>query len=409
MNHQNYIQSIALKDVQRLTLLAGAILIVYLLAGFLASVATLGVAIICHEFGHWTPARMVGVGVSHFSIGFGKPVYVCPKKIWGTTFQICAVPLGGYIRPIEVELNAAAIWKRAVFFAGGPCMNLICAALIMFASYMIVGEPQQFVTTASAIAELDSKITAAYDSGLRVGDVIVTIEGKSAVTYEEIFAALEAHKSSPIALKVKRGDSELALTLNHDANQKLGIRGIQAIGEIPYLSVGTGRAAADAVKETARQSFLTLEWIGKVMHIVPKAKTEQVSVNDVQSLIGIVQTGGEFFHKGLASFLLFAAVINLSLGVLNLLPFPGFDGGHLMFLAIEKVRGKPVPIMIQRWLTFGTIAAFLLLTLYATQNDLIRIVGEFWATPILVVLVCALVRYLVPPAAWIALGKALYR
>jgi regulator of sigma E protease len=376
-----------------------------LVVGYLAAAAVVGFLIIIHEFGHWAPARMLGLAVNTFSVGFGKVVYKYPGKIWGTTFQLSSVPLGGYILPDDAQLAQSPIWKRALFISGGPTMNLLFAALITCFSYMLVGVPQEFVPTASVVAQLDSKITAAYDSGLRVGDEFVTIDGKSAVSAKEIFTLLQAHQRSPVSVVVKRGSEFLGLTLDHDANGKIGLKGVKESGRTPYLKVGLGTAAADAVKETARQSALTVEWLGKLLHIVPKAEDEQVNADQMQSLIGIVQTGGEFFNSGLISFLTFTAVVSMSLGVLNFLPLPGLDGGQLLFLLIEKIRGEAVSIVIQRWSSLLTIVLFLMATFYAAHNDLIKLIGPMWAAPITVLLICLLVRAFMPYLPGIVLSK----
>lgn len=376
-----------------------------LVVGYLAAAAAVGFLIIIHEFGHWVPARMLGLAVKTFSVGFGKVVYQCPRKIWGTSFQLSSVPLGGYIRPDDAQLAHSPIWKRAIFISGGPTMNLLFAALITCLSYMLVGVPQEFVPTASLVVQLDAQNTKAYDGGLRVGDEFVTIDGKSAVSAKEIFTLLQAHQSSPVPVLVKRGSEFVALTLEHDANGKIGLRAVKESGRTPYLKVGLGTAAADAVKETARQSALTVEWLGKLLHIVPKAKDEQVNADQMQSLIGIVQTGGELFNSGLISFLTFTAVVSMSLGVLNFLPLPGLDGGHLLFLLIEKIRGKAVSMTIQRWSSLGTIVLFLMATFYAAHNDLLKLVGPLWAAPITVLLICLLVRAFIPYLPGVVLPK----
>ncbi|MFN8555344.1 MAG: M50 family metallopeptidase [Candidatus Obscuribacterales bacterium] len=258
--------------------------------------------IIIHEVGHWIPARMMGLSVKTFSVGFGKTIYQYPKPIWGTHFRLSSVPLGGYIVPDDDDMARAPIWKRAVFISGGPLMNLLCAVLITFFSYIVVGEPQAFRPTGSVIAELDSKTTAAYDSGLRVGDEFVNIEGQRVFSAKEVFNALLAHQSSPVAVDVKRGDQVISLKLDHDANGKLGLKGVRQKGYVPYVQVGVLTAAVDAVDKTAEATVATLEWLGKLLYIVPRANEEQVNADQLQSLIGIVQTGGELFQSGLADF-----------------------------------------------------------------------------------------------------------
>ncbi|RTL39656.1 MAG: hypothetical protein EKK48_17410 [Candidatus Melainabacteria bacterium] len=365
--------------------------------------------IIIHEVGHWIPARMMGLSVKTFSVGFGKTIYQYPKPIWGTYFRLSSVPLGGYIVPDDDDMARAPIWKRAVFISGGPLMNLLCAVLITFFSYTLVGEPQAFKPTGSVIAELDSKITAAYDSGLRVGDEFVNIEGQRVFSAREVFNALLAHQSSPVAVDVKRGDQVISLKLDHDANGKLGLKGVRQKGYVPYAQVGVLTAAVDAVDKTAEATGATLEWLGKLLHIVPRSNEEQVNADQLQSLIGIVQTGGELFQSGLADFLAFAAIVSLSLGVLNFLPLPALDGGHLLFLAIEKMRGKAVSVMVQRWSSLGTIGLLLLVTFYAAYNDLIRLVGPHWAAPVTALLFCLLVRYTVPYSVRISVTRRLRR
>lgn len=395
--------------VQILTLMLVGSAILSFFAGYIASIATLVVLIIIHEFGHWMPARMLGLTVYTFSVGFGKTIYEYPRKIWGTRFIVSSIPLGGYIKPDDDEMSKAPIWKRALFISGGPSMNLLCAALITCFSYMIVGEPSGFAPTASFVAQLDAQITNAYDSGLRVGDEFVTIEGQNVVSAQDVFTALQAHQDKPVAVVVKRGAEVMSLSLDHNADGKLGLKGINQKGNPTYRKVGLADASVDSLKYTAQQSITTLEWVGKLLHIIPKSATEQVDASQLQSLIGIVQTGGQFFHFGLADFLTFAAVVSLSLGVLNFLPFPALDGGHLLFLLFEKVAGRAVPLTVQRWSTLATVLFLFGVTIYAAHNDLTKLVGPVFATPLTVILTCLLVRYCVPQPVWLSLAQKLRR
>lgn len=393
------------KRVTWIAVIAATLIIFPKVIGYPLTLAAITAVIVFHEFGHWVPARAVGIGVSEFSIGFGTLLYTFPKKLWGTTFVIRAVPLGGYIKPVEAEMNEAAIWKRALFLAGGPLMNIFLAAALIFTVYANFGEPHPVIASTSVYA-LDTQLTAAKDAGMMPEDVIQSVDGKAVVTPQDVIDAVKASETGSITFVVKRGETEKSLVVHRDTTGRVGIARFMVTKKNQYTPVESSSAAIDAVEETASQSWSMLVVYGKLLHIIPKSQDEQLSVDSMQSIVGIVQGGSEELTAGMAAFLMYCAIVSIALGVVNFLPFPGLDGGHLLFLAIEKKRGKPISPILQAKLIIGTYALLIILALYVTYNDIARMVGPTWATPVMVLFICLLVRYLVPVVWWSKLRKS---
>lgn len=372
--------------------------------GCVLTFAVITLVIGVHEFGHWVPARALGVGVIEFAIGFGRAIYTFPRKVWGTTFVVRNLPLGGYIKPVDSQMQEAAIWKRGVFLAGGPLANILSAALLVFFVYAFYGKPTQVIESTS-IKALDTNVTVARDAGLKPGDQIVSVAGRAVVTPDDVVAAIKSALPGPVEFKVRGRGSEMTLSVQPNSEGRVGIIfGVKAVTS--YRQVSAASAFADSLSDTVLQGYSTLVTYGKLLHVVPKSPGEKLSVDDMQSIVGIVQSGSAIAGEGMASFLMYVAMISIAIGVANLLPLPGLDGGQLLFLAIEKVRGRPLTPVLQAKLSVGTFVLIGCLSLYVIYNDFVRIVGPILAPPIFVSIVVALVMYIVPHGWWARLkGK----
>lgn len=352
-------------------------------------------SIVLHEFGHWGMARAVGIPITEFSAGFGKVLYEFPGTWKGTKFKIRAAPLGGMVVTKEEELAGTAVWRRAFFIAGGPAMNFLLSILFFFALFAGWGMPQKVDQV--YIAHLETQL--ARDAGLKEGDRILQVDGAAVLTPEAVVQALSAHSAKPAVLLIGRqsGDvsANLSVSVSADQSGKFGIE-VASVSTTQFTHKTLAQAGVEAVKSTVAFSYQTVVVLAKIAHIVPQTQGEHFSAGDISSLIGIVQVGGKMAQKGLPAFLFFSAILNLSLGVMNLFPLPGLDGGQLVFLAVEKVFGRPVPAKWQGHLTIWSFSTLAAVAVYATWNDLTKNVGDTWATPLLIVIVCGVLWLFFP-------------
>lgn len=371
-------------------LVALPVLIVYgnTITGWTVSLLLIGLSIVVHEFGHWFMARLSSIVVHIFSVGFGSQKWSLGKW-WGTEFQVRPIPLGGFIKPDDESLAGASIKARAWLFAGGPLMNLFTAIVLIFSLYASFGKPH--VTAKDVfVADVVGAESPAAKAGLLPQDVITSVDGTAVTWPQDMIKLLSDRKSTPVALSVIRNGTPLSVTVTTDEQGRIGAK----LGAHPlrvFESVSMGRAALYALTETASGSWQTLAGYGQLLR--------GRNLEQFESIVGIVVDGGTMYHRGLFDMLFYIAVINIALFVLNVLPMPGLDGGHLMFLAIEKVRGKPVSPTVQGILTAISIGLFIILFFIVLYNDLASRWGQMVATPVVTLLAVYFVKSLLPLVA----------
>ncbi|MDC3030490.1 RIP metalloprotease RseP [Candidatus Pelagibacter sp.] len=350
------------------------------------------VVVFIHEYGHYYFAKKYGVGVTDFSIGFGKEIFGWNDKS-GTRWKICWIPLGGYVKffgdrnvfsqadqeKIIEKYNdkerqklfvLKPIYQRALIVFGGPLANFILALVIFFSIYTFIGKD----FTPAVIDEVQ-KDSPAMVGGLKQNDIILEIDGNEVQSIMDVSKYITMSTSEFVDFKVKRSYDELLLKIRPDTvlsednlgnklnKRMVGIKLGAYNDEINHIKLGPAKAIYHAAHEVYYVSVSSLKYIGGM--IVGKADTSQLG-----GPIRIAKISGQVAEFGILAFVSMMAYISISLGLVNLFPIPLLDGGHLMLYAFEKVLGRPLSQKTQEG--FFRIGMFLLLSLmfFTTFNDL---------------------------------------
>ena len=349
--------------------------------GILIALLVLSLLIFFHELGHFTAARIFGVQVDVFSIGFGKRLWT--KKIGKTEWSISAVPLGGYVKmkgqddtdPTKKSFdadsyNAKAPWQRIIILLAGPFANFLMAFLLYLAiAYMGVPKLLPYVGNVG-------KETPALHAGLQKGDKIVQINDLSIHYWEEIGKAIN-ETTGKINLVIDRNGTIQNLTLSpkliEDKNLfgetiKRRIIGISPLPKQTTVVYGFAEGFKYAWDETLRASTLIFQSVQKLL-------TGVVGADKLGGIITIVDVTAQASHAGILALFFFTALISVNLGVLNLLPIPALDGGHIMFNLYEMLRGKEPNETVMYYMTVTgwiILGGLMMLGLY---NDIHRLMG----------------------------------
>jgi regulator of sigma E protease len=369
-----------------------------MLSYILPFIVLIVIVVFIHEYGHYYFAKKFGVGVTDFSIGFGKEIFGWNDKS-GTRWKICVIPLGGYVkffgdRNVYSQADNEKIikeyskedqdklfvlkplYQRALIVFGGPLANFLLAILIFFSVYTFAGKD----FTPAVINEVQ-KNSPAMVAGLKDNDIVVSIDGNEVKSIMEVSKYIMMSTDEFINFTVNRYDQDLTFRVkpnivegednlgNRITKRMVGIKLGAYNNEVNHVKLGPARALFYAVNEVYYVSTSSLKYIGSM--IVGNGDTSQLG-----GPIRIAKISGQVAEFGILPFISLMAYISISLGLINLFPIPMLDGGHLMFYGIEKVLGRPLSQKTQEG--FFRIGLFLLLSLmfFTTFNDL-KDVGLF--------------------------------
>lgn len=343
-----------------------------------AAVVGLGLLIVFHEFGHFLLAKLSGVGVLTFSVGFGPKLWVIKKG--ETEYALSAFPLGGYVKMVgedpdeevpqsQIEKSFAhkSLLKRIAIVVAGPGFNLLLAVLLLMVVYTFYGVPVMS-TQVSGV----EKGSPAEKAGIVKGDRIVAIDGSEVTEWEDLSTRIKASGGKALGFQIRRGTETINVTVQPSKKENRNIFGelkddwMIGIGSQVSIEKGKpGLAVVKAVYQTYDYAKLTLVAFYKMI-------VGDVSPRNIGGPILIAQLAGQQAQEGLGSFLAFLAVLSINLGVLNLLPVPVLDGGHLLFFLIEAVIRKPVSLRYREMAQQVGICLLGLLMIYAFYNDILR-------------------------------------
>ena len=369
-----------------------------MLSYILPFIALIVVVVFIHEYGHYYFAKRFGVGVTDFSIGFGKEMFGWNDKS-GTRWKVCVIPLGGYVKffgdrnvysqadndKIIKEYSKEdqdklfvlkPLYQRALIVFGGPLANFLLAILIFFSVYTFAGKD----FTPAVINEVQ-KDSPAMVAGLKDNDIVVSIDGNEVTSIMDVSKYIMMSTDEFINFTVNRYDQDLTFRVkpnivdgednlgNKISKRMVGIKLGAYNNEVNHVKLGPTKALFYAVNEVYYVSTSSLKYIGSM--ITGNGDTSQLG-----GPIRIAKISGQVAEFGILPFISLMAYISISLGLINLFPIPMLDGGHLMFYGIEKVLGRPLSQKTQEG--FFRIGMFLLLSLmfFTTFNDL-KDVGLF--------------------------------
>lgn len=359
-------------------------------------ILVLSLLVFVHEMGHYLVGRWCGIRSTAFSIGFG-PELIGFTDSRGTRWKISAVPLGGYVKFFGDEdvaskpdndslagltleersqtLGGAKLWKRAATVAAGPIANFLLAILIFAALFAIYGR----MISDPIVSEVREN-SAAQVAGVLPGDRLVAIDGENVRTFEDVRRYVAVRPATPITVTVERDGQQLDLgmvptrteTTDQFGNKmELGIIGIvtdQTRGNFRHISFSPGEALVEGVRETGHVVTGTFAYIGNLV-------TGRMNADQLGGPVRVAQASGQMASLGFAAVIQLAALLSVSIGLLNLMPVPVLDGGHLVFYAIEAVRGKPLGSGAQEVAFRIGLAMIFSLMVFATWNDISSLIG----------------------------------
>ncbi len=349
-----------------------------------------------HEMGHYLAGRWSGIRILAFSVGFGPELLGYTDK-HGTRWKVCAIPLGGYVKFFGDEDAAsvpdygrleqysaadrgrtflgAKLWKRAVTVAAGPIANFILAIAIFAVLFSIYGKP----VADPVVAEVKEN-SAAAQAGVMPGDLLVSIDGTPVTTFDDVRRYVSVRPEMPITIQIQRKGELLDLPMVPQRTEitdqfgnkmELGIIGIltnQETGNFRLQTFGPIEAVGQGVVESWHIVTGTFDYLANLV-------TGRMKADQLGGPIRVAQASGQMATIGVAAVLQLAAVLSVSIGLLNLMPVPVLDGGHLMFYAVEAVRGKPVGPGMQEIAFRIGFAMVLMLMVFATWNDISLLLG----------------------------------
>jgi regulator of sigma E protease len=346
-----------------------------------AFIIVLGVLVFFHELGHFLMARLCGVGVEVFSLGFGPRLV--GKTVGRTDYRISGIPLGGFVKMVgeepDAEIDPAdiplsfthkSVYKRIIIVAAGPLFNLILAVLIFFGIFLISG-----AYVLEPVVGSVNEGTPAQTAGLREGDRITLIDDRAIATWDEMAGAIMKSQGKTLSVTFKRGEEErtVNITPRTTAMKNLFgeeteryVIGIASAGVVHQKDLSLGQAFAESFVKTYEITRPTVLSIVKLIQGVVSTKT-------LGGPIMIAQMAGEQAREGTTNLVFFIALLSINLGILNFLPIPVLDGGHLVFFFIEAVMGKPVNRRVREVAQQAGIFVLLLLMIFVFYNDISRI------------------------------------
>ncbi len=352
----------------------------------------LGALIFIHEMGHYLAARWRGVHVEAFSIGFGPKLLSWTDK-HETVWKLCVLPLGGFVKMHGMALNVGdeldtdqeairhgraffekSVLSRAIVVAAGPIANFLLAAVLFSGLYATLGRPVVVDHPPAVIGQIGPG-TSAADAGLQPGDKILEIDGVKIGAFEDMRRIVAASAGKTLALRVHRGTQDLTVATlikpKTPGDMSVGQLGVAAGGTDRMERLAVGPAIVAGVAHTGSVMWQILAGLG---HLFITGQ----GVHELAGPIGVVMLSGQVAKLGAAAIVAFTAFLSINLGLVNLLPIPVLDGGHLMFYAAEAVRGRPLPARALDYgyrLGFAVIASFFL---FISWNDLVHTGAVRW-------------------------------
>lgn len=338
-------------------------------------VLILGTIVFVHEFGHFIVAKLNGVYIYEFALGMGP-------KIWGfkkgeTEYNLRAVPIGGFCQlagedldtdedkkiPKDKRLQNKKPWQRFLIMLFGPMNNFILAVLLLFLIALIWGG-----ATMDPVIYKVEKDSAAYEVGLKAKDKIISINGNKVTTSDDVSLFLAvAPQTKKSTFMVLRDNEKISIKIKPKKVKEDGQESYKyGISMKQSKTKGLGNAFVYTYKKTKsifKQMFITISYLF----------TGRVRLNQLSGPVGIYSVVGQQRSAGIASLIYLTAFLSINVGVINLLPIPAFDGGHILFIIIEKIKGSPINPELENKIHSIFLILLLILMVIITINDVINL------------------------------------
>lgn len=360
-------------------------------------ILTLSVVVFVHEFGHFFVARRNGVRCESFSIGFGPELFGYTDKL-GTRWKFSAIPLGGYVKMFgeaetmqavesgseeiaegrelteeerAVSFKHKTIAQRAAVVFAGPAANFLFAIAVFWVVFLIAGRP-----ITEPVIDQVVKGSAAEQAGFKPGDRVLTIDGAAIERFEDIQRVVAIAHGQVMSFAVDRAGTQLSLEAqprivedkdpfgNMTKRALLGI--VRPVEHTRVERPGLVQALGWSVSQAYTVVASTFVGLGQMINGTR-------GTEDLGGPIKIAKYSGQAAKSGGLNFVIFMAILSVNLGLINLFPVPLLDGGHLVFYAIEAVRGQPLPERVQEWALKIGLALVLLLMVFVTWNDIVQL------------------------------------
>ncbi|NVK35769.1 MAG: RIP metalloprotease RseP [Rhodobacteraceae bacterium] len=356
----------------------------------------LTIVVFFHELGHFMVARWCGVKVLAFSVGFGREIFGFNDRR-GTRWKLAMIPLGGYVKFAGDENAASApdhdglsamseeersetlaakpVWQRSAVVAAGPIANFILSVVIFAIIFFSAGR----IVTTPSVDEVRPG-SAAEVGGLKSGDLVLSVDGTEISSFTELQRIVQVSADTPLLLEVERDGKIVDLTVTPELKeisdgfgneQRVGLLGVTRSAkrdDLIQVRYGPVEAVGEGVKETY---FIAERTLGYLWGVV----TGREAADQLGGPIRVAKVSGQVATQGFVPLLSLAAVLSVSIGLLNLMPVPMLDGGHLVYFLVEAIRGKPLSERVQDFGFRIGIALVLMLMVFATWNDVMDIAG----------------------------------
>ena len=359
-------------------------------------ILVLSLLVFVHEMGHYLVGRWSGIRILAFSVGFGPEIFGFTDR-HGTRWKISVIPLGGYVRffgdedasskPDTDKLAAmseedrarsfagAKLWKRAATVAAGPIANFLLAIAIFTVLFAVYGR-----TVADPVVAEVKPDSAAAAAGILPGDLLVAIDGGKVETFDDVRRYVSIRPNQKIVVTIDRGGQTLDLPMvpqRTDMTDQFGNKiEVGLIGIVTNQEVGHFRLQTYTPLQALREGVIqTRDIVTGTFKYIGNLLTGSMRADQLGGPIRVAQASGQMATLGIGAVLQLAAVLSVSIGLLNLMPVPVLDGGHLMFYAVEAVRGKPLGSGAQEIAFRIGLAMVLTLMVFATWNDISALIG----------------------------------
>ena len=335
----------------------------------LACIFVFGILVTVHEFGHFITAKLTGMKVEEFSIGFGPTIY--QQQEGETLYSLRMLPLGGYNKiagmdpddPEDPErgFNSKPVTSRMLVILAGSLMNILLPVLIFFGLFLAFGMdvPENKPVLGQIIEGYPAE-----QSGLKEGDRILSINGKPVHEWLDIRKNIADSGMQSIPFEIQRDQEKLTITVTPGVNPETGKPFIGVVSSLKNVRLTPVQAVVASV--TATKNIIKNMYASLYHMVTGKTKAE------FSGPVGVAKMAGEVAHKGFDRLMQFTAMLSLNLAIINLLPLPALDGGHFLILLIEAVTGHKLGKTAMQNIQKVGVAMILALTIFATFKDLTR-------------------------------------